>query len=143
MKNNHPENAAVYSTWEQQLATNLNPLGLYRQKELKANLLFYVQTYCSLLSRYDHLEIEELSPCRSDDYLIGLEVRVPHRQFHFRATLNYELQGTLLIGKLSYYSTSSDQPRYKQLPANNHQHQAKHLVDLLNTCLLEELKSNL
>lgn len=143
MKNNHTESAAIYSTWEHQLATNLNPLGLYRQKELKANLIFYVHTYTSLLSRYDHLEVEELSPCRSDNFLIGFEVRAPHRQFHFRATLNYELQGTILIGKLTYFSTSSDQPIHKQLPANNHHHQAKDLVDLLNSCFIEELKSNL
>lgn len=143
MKNNHPENVAVYGTWEEQLAKNLNPLGLYRQKELKSNLIFYVQTFCSLLSRYDHLEIEELSPCRSENYLIGIEVRIPQHQFHFRATLNYELKGPELIGKLNYYGGQIGKTKTKEIPANNYLHQAKELVDLLHTCFLEELKSNL
>ncbi|MFN5505588.1 MAG: hypothetical protein ACK48O_02505 [Flavobacteriia bacterium] len=139
MKTNTTENALTYLTWEKQIASQLNTLGYFRLKELQANLFYAVQTYHNLLNRYEQLMVEELQPCRNENFLIGIEVRTVQHGFHFRATFAYLQIEKQLLGQLTYYSNESEKPKQIQIEANNHTRDPKQLVEAMHGCLLEEM----
>ena len=143
MKTNPIANAHFYLTLEKQIASQLNTLGFFRLKDLQSNIVYGVETYHNVMSRYEKIIVELIHPCRNENFLIGIEVRIAQNSFHVRATFNYIQTEKQLFGHITYYSNHSEKPKQLQIEADNHTHDSNQLIEAMHNCLIDELKGNL